>query len=460
MRPSRLLLAATLVILLHGLGVFAQQSSPVILLGHLDNKHGQSTGSPPFAYSSCWGYTDSRGREYALLGVYEGMSIIDITTPTNPREVAFIPGLNSIYREMKTFSHYAYVVSDRAGAGLQIVDLSFLPDSAHLVKTWTYPGFDRAHTISQAGPYLYLNGGNATSVGGIAIVSLADPVNPVKVGEWVEHYVHDCYVRNDTIFAAGIRGEGVSIIDARNKTTPQRIAQITYPNAGTHNVWTTENGMYALTTDEVGATAKNLKIWDIRNLASTTLVAEFTADPNAIIHNVYVRGNFAHIAYYTAGYVVVDISNPARPMPAGSYDTYSGPDGTFAGAWNVYPYFPSGRIILSDIQTGLYVFSFSGSVTSVPDAKATIPGSFHLQQNFPNPFNPTTTITYSLPEQTHVTLKIYTLLGQEITTLVDEIQDAGAKSVRFKAESLPSGVYLYRIQAGPYSATKKTILLK
>jgi len=394
-----------------------------------------------------------------LLGVYEGTSVIDITNPTNPIEVAFIRGLNSIYREMKAYSHYLYIVSE-SGSGIQIVDLSPLPDSVRFLKSWTYPGFTRAHTISQAGPYLYLNGGNATTTGGIAIVSLADPENPVKVGEWVEHYVHDCYVRNDTIYAAGIRGDGLSIIDARNKSAPQRIARVTYPGAGTHNAWTTEDGKYVLTTDEVGTTAKNLKIWDLRSLSSISMVAEFTANPEAIIHNVYVRGNFAHIAYYTAGYVVVDISIPARPVLAGFYDTYAGPDGTFAGAWNVYPYFPSGKIILSDIQTGLYVFSFTGAVTSVPDLPSNVPTSFHLNQNYPNPFNPTTVITYGLPRQSNVVLKVYNLLGEQVRTLVNGIQDAGFRSITFDASDLPSGVYFYRLQTESYTETRKMMIAR
>src|SRR3989304_6985070 len=101
----------------------AQQTGAVSLLGHLDKKHGQSNGNPPFAFSSCWGYTAGNGREYALIGVYEGTSIIDITNPSNLVEAAFVRGPSSIYREMKTYLQYAYIVSE-GGGGVQIVDLS------------------------------------------------------------------------------------------------------------------------------------------------------------------------------------------------------------------------------------------------------------------------------------------------------------------------------------------------
>ena len=81
---------------------------------------------------------------------------------------------------MKTYSHYAYIVSEAAGSSLQIIDLQYLPDSAHLVKTWSYPGFTKTHSISQSGHFLYLNGGNASSNGGIAIIDVIDPENPGK----------------------------------------------------------------------------------------------------------------------------------------------------------------------------------------------------------------------------------------------------------------------------------------
>ncbi|HEY9165244.1 MAG TPA: choice-of-anchor D domain-containing protein [Candidatus Kryptonia bacterium] len=89
-----------------------------------------------------------------------------------------------------------------------------------------------------------------------------------------------------------------------------------------------------------------------------------------------------------------------------------------------------------------------------------IPASYGLSQNYPNPFNPTTVINYQLPMNSHVTLRVYDVLGREVVTLVNENESAGYKSVNFNASNLPSGVYFYRIQAGTYSATKKLLLLK
>jgi hypothetical protein len=88
------------------------------------------------------------------------------------------------------------------------------------------------------------------------------------------------------------------------------------------------------------------------------------------------------------------------------------------------------------------------------------PATFALEQNYPNPFNPTTTIHYQLPTSGHVSLKVYNTLGQEVATPVDEVQDAGFKSITFGASQLPSGVYFYRLQAGAFIQSRKMLLLK
>jgi hypothetical protein len=89
-----------------------------------------------------------------------------------------------------------------------------------------------------------------------------------------------------------------------------------------------------------------------------------------------------------------------------------------------------------------------------------VPAKYSMHQNYPNPFNPTTTIGYKLPQRVHVSLRVFNLLGQEVTVLVDEVQSAGYKSVDFSGSGLPSGVYLYRLTAGDFVATKKLVLLK
>ncbi len=98
-------------------------------------------------------------------------------------------------------------------------------------------------------------------------------------------------------------------------------------------------------------------------------------------------------------------------------------------------------------------------VTAVHD-QGSLPAEFQLQQNYPNPFNPSTVISYQLPTNELVVLKVFDVLGREVETLVNQRQTAGNHSVRFNAANLPSGVYFYRLQAGTYRDTKKLLLLK
>jgi hypothetical protein len=86
--------------------------------------------------------------------------------------------------------------------------------------------------------------------------------------------------------------------------------------------------------------------------------------------------------------------------------------------------------------------------------------SFLLEQNYPNPFNPTTKITYSVPQETQVVLKVYNLLGKEVATLVEEKKTPGFYELNFGGEKLPSGIYIYNIEAGSFISSKKMILLK
>jgi hypothetical protein len=94
------------------------------------------------------------------------------------------------------------------------------------------------------------------------------------------------------------------------------------------------------------------------------------------------------------------------------------------------------------------------------DAAPQLPKNIVLQQNFPNPFNPTTTIEYELPQLSIVSLRVYNILGEQLAVLVNERQDAGHKSVRWDAKNLPSGVYTYRLSAGNFSEARKLVIMK
>lgn len=106
-----------------------------------------------------------------------------------------------------------------------------------------------------------------------------------------------------------------------------------------------------------------------------------------------------------------------------------------------------------------YLSGVTFTLTGVNDP-VTTPNKFELEQNYPNPFNPSTTIRFTIPEKSNVTLKVFDMLGREVTTLVNEVKDAGTHKVTFDASNLTSGMYLYTINAGNFTATKKMILVK
>jgi len=320
----------------------------------------QNTHSTP--YSAVWGYVAPDGREYAILGCFDGTSFVDITDADNIHQVGFVPSTNpasgnNLWREMKTYSHYAYIVSEVGSSGIQIVDLQYLPDSVHYVKKFLPAGYSTTHTISQSGPYLYVNG---ASIGqGITIYDLSiDPETPVKRGAYNNDYVHDCRVINDTIYSANIYAGKVSIINAVNKDSLNRVTSFSnLPGSGPHNTAITPDRKYILVTDEIGTAPFRLKLWNIEDLGNITFVSNWqpTGITTSIVHNVEVYGNYALIGHYSAGIRLVDISNPAVPSEVAWYDTYpSDNDQSYEGCWGGYM-FPSGKIAASDRSTGLYV---------------------------------------------------------------------------------------------------------
>jgi hypothetical protein len=111
------------------------------------------------------------------------------------------------------------------------------------------------------------------------------------------------------------------------------------------------------------------------------------------------------------------------------------------------------------ITDGLQRSGFT-TVTDVAEARQTAPKLYTLEQNYPNPFNPTTEIRYNLSKQNLTFLKVYDVLGREIATLVERIQEAGTYAVSFDASHIPSGVYFYTLKSGEFFTVKKMMLLR
>lgn len=307
-------------------------------------------------YSACWGYTAPDGREYALLGVTNGLSIVDITNSPLLTEVAFIPNLKSSWTEMKTYSHYAYVVKDGARGGIQIIDLADLPRSATLVNTiMDYP---TNHTVwvDEARGWLFTMGGDNT---GVTVWNLLpDPTHPRQIVNFNSTYVHDLYVRGNRAYLAEIMSKSFSIYDISDIAHPKLIKRMRDPAApgiSFHNAWTTEDGRYLLTTEETRG--RHVRIWDLSDETNPVEVSRWIG-PGEIPHNVHVKGSFAHVAHYGGGYRVVDISNITQPIEVAHFNNKTNNPTGFLGVWEVYPYFASGKVVMSSIEDGLFVTRF------------------------------------------------------------------------------------------------------
>lgn len=323
-----------------------------------------------------WGYVDG-STEYALVGTTDGTSIVDISNPASPVEVQFIDGVNSVWRDMKTWGQYAYTVNE-SGGGLQIINLSALPGSAP-ASNWSggsIPGggslsFSTAHNlfIDENGVG-YIVGANYGSGGAIMVDLDANPTNPPILGVYNANYCHDIYVRNDIMYTAEIYTGRFGIVDISNKANPVVLATQSTPNTFTHNVWLSDDGNTLYTTDETnGAGVASYDISDVTDIDYLDIV--YSSQSGAVPHNTFVLGDYLITSHYKDGVTIIDASNPATMVETGYYDTSPLSGGGFDGCWGVYPYLPSGNIIASDQQEGLFILSanltpastLSGTVT-------------------------------------------------------------------------------------------------
>ena len=317
-------------------------------------------------YSGSWVYVDTaRNREYALLGASGGTAIFDITEQPI-KELFFIRGPFSNWREITVLGDHAYVVTEGTGVGegMQVIDLNFLPTAARLVTTYTTT-FTTGHIIQRdiysEAPYVYVNG--ACSSCGINILDVSTPESPRQVGLYNPgYYIHDCHVKGDFLYAAAFFEGTIDIVDISDKTRPVLIAQIEDPGGNTHSSWLTEDDQYLIISDELDGLPA--RIWNIADLENMFEVATYTANENSLTHNPYVRGDYAFFSHNTEGIRAVDIKDPRLPLEVGFYDTFDRPSGGFNGLWSACPYLPSGKIIGGDRDEGLFVWTFNNTVAN------------------------------------------------------------------------------------------------
>jgi choice-of-anchor B domain-containing protein len=329
-----------------------------------------------------WGWFDeSTGDEYALMGMSNGTAFVKVTDPDNPVYLGLLPTetVSKAWRDIKVYQNYAYVVADGAGAhGMQVFDLARLRNqtapqrfSADIV----YGDFASAHNlaINEDSGFAYAVGTNTCS-GGLHIIDISTPVNPMFAGCHTSSDTHDTqcvsYEGPDTDYVGReICGSSnknhFEIADVTVKAAPITISTRTYTQlAYVHQGWFTEDHRFFFVGDEfdefnLGVQTRT-HVFDVSDLDNPVYVFAYEAATNAIDHNMYVVGDKLFQANYTTGLRILefnDLSNNEM-MEVAFFDTFPRNDAVkFDGAWSVYPFLPSGTIIVSDISNGLFILT-------------------------------------------------------------------------------------------------------
>ncbi len=391
--------------------------SNVDLLAHLPLTQ---MSSDPHAGSDIWGHVDlNSGKEYALMGLYDGIIIVDVTDPIAPKEVGTIDGVFSSWRDVKVYQYfddsinlwqaYAYATTEGANDGttdyVTIIDLNNLPNSVSVVEKnqvvttahnlyITNIDYSLNIKLPNQTPSLQLIGTNSRG-GAFQSFQLNQPKTLLPGGEfnYGNGYTHDgasltiddqrsvnnCGISSGscTVFI-DFNEKEMKLWNITDPNKPSSLGVATYDdvpinNQYIHSGWGTEDKNFVLLHDEFdearGGLNTTVRIFSITDLANPIQVGQWTGTTQAIDHNGFVRGNRYYMSNYERGLTILDITDPTTPVEVGFFDTYT-PDNSsnFNGAWGVYPFLPSGNILVSDINSGLYILK--------DNAKASAKGQF------------------------------------------------------------------------------------
>jgi choice-of-anchor B domain-containing protein len=300
----------------------------------------------------------SGGHEYALVGASKGLSIVDVTNPDAPVQIIQIPGPDNLWKEIKTYKHYAYVTSE-GGQGMQIVDLTNLPGTNLTYHSYKGDGsingqLNTIHAlhIDTLKGYLYIYGSNLFNGGAVVCNLNADPYNPVYAGQFSSlGYVHDGYAWNDTLYAGHINNGYMSIVDFTNKANPKVLGTVSTPSKFTHNTWLLSDHKHILTTDEkIPSYVTSYDISDPTDIKELSRIS--TNDGfGSIGHNVQVQNDWSITSWYEDGVAIIDAHKPDNLVVVGQYDTYDLAGPAEDGCWGVFPFLPSGNLVVSNIPT-------------------------------------------------------------------------------------------------------------
>ncbi len=343
--------------------------------------------------SDVWGWVSPTGDQYAIMGINEGIVFVNVTTMTIVDTIPAFTG-PCLWQDIKTYRNYAYSVSECAGNGIMIMDLSFLPDSVHFVRsipiaedTVSGQTLMSSHNISidTAKGFAYFEG-----VGGplsVFVHDLSDPENPQLISSFgdLNNQIHDLFVRNDTAYVAD-GAVSYSIWDLSDELNPQLLSRWQPPQSGfTHNIWPTKDGKRVVTTEETPG--KTVKLWNIENLDDVQLEAEFLG-ASGLAHNAQIEGDLIYVSHYESGVSVLDISDSKCIEEVANFDTWIPSDRpVFNGTWGVYPHGKDSLVFASNFDGRLFILKLRVD-TTIPIADSDSDGVRDFCDNCPSLPNP------------------------------------------------------------------------
>jgi choice-of-anchor B domain-containing protein len=352
------------------------------------------------------------------------------------------------------YADHLFVVCDEGPSSLQVMDLRFLPDSVHVVYD-DNTLFARVHNIEidTVNARMYTCGGSSQ----FSIFSIADPAAPELLVNceasfpWWNGaigYVHDCFVRDNIVWTND--QDALHVIDFSDPFNPEIIGALTsYPDQGyNHSGWMNDAGtLYAMADETHGSPLKFIDATDPSDLNILSTVTS-GVDPTSILHNPFFTGDRVHVAYYYDGYWAWDAANPQMPELLGYYDTNSAPNANgFRGAWGVYPYLPSGNILVSDMQTGLWVLAYD---TPTGMNSATVPPAFRIA---PTVTSGTVRVQAFKEDPTSTSIEVINSNGQVVRTT----PLGNLRSLEVDLADLADGTYLIAVGTGVDRYTQRVI---
>ncbi len=443
---------------------FGQNIVQGSLLAHWSSEEipGSATFDNP--YNEVWGLSVN-GHEYAIIGSTLGTHFIDVTNTNNIFEAFFVEGRESgtsiIHRDYHDNDGFLYAVADEGESSLQIIDIRSLPaeisvvhDSNEIIMRSHNIFIDEDNDLLYSCSHIdFLTGYSA-----LRIIDVSDPFNPQNLigTNSFEAFeltsVHDAYVK-DNIAYLNCGFDGFAIVDM-NKLDDMKLLSLLepddYPQSGyNHSGWLSDEEEFYYMADETHGRA--LKAIDVRdkNDLETKSIFDLGEDiPNAIPHNLIVKGNYLYVSYYFNGLQVFDITDRERPVRVMHYPTSSiVNNNSYAGAWGVYPLLPSGNILISDMQEGLFV---------VEDYKPLVSTNNILEigvKIYPNPASSFIQIELESPEA-------YKFAIKDISGRILKQGEISRPNYSLNIDDLASGIYFFEISNRNEQLAQKFVVSK